>query len=42
MQARYLAPAEWEMIQAARYYESQVPSLGYDFLSELHRAVNSI
>jgi plasmid stabilization system protein ParE len=42
MQARYLSPAEWEMVQAARYYESQVPGLGYDFLSEIHRAVQGI
>ena len=42
MQVRYLSPAEWEMLQAARYYESQVINLGYDFLSEIHRAVKSI
>jgi len=42
MQVRYLSPAEWEMVQAAQYYEAQVPNLGYDFLSEINRAVNSI
>ena len=42
MQVRYLSPAEWEMVQAARYYDSQVINLGYDFLSEIHRAVKSI
>ncbi len=42
MQVRYLSPAEWEMVQAARYYEAQVPKLGYDFLSEIHRAVKRI
>lgn len=30
------------MVQAARYYEAQVPSLGYDLLSEIHRAVKGI
>lgn len=42
MQVRYLSPAEWEMVQAAHYYEAQVPNLGYDFLSEIHWAVTSI
>ena len=42
MQVRYLSPAEWEMVQAARYYEAQVPNLGSDFLSEIHLAVKSI
>ncbi len=42
MPVHYLSPAEWEMVQAARYYEAQVPNLGYDFLSEIHRAVKSI
>ena len=42
MPIRYLSPAEWEMVQAARYYESQVINLGYDFLSEIYRAVKSI
>jgi len=42
MRARYLSPAEWEMVQAARYYESHVQNLGFDFLSEINRAVKSI
>jgi hypothetical protein len=28
---RFLSPAEWEMVQAARYYESKVPRLGARF-----------
>lgn len=42
MRARYLSPAEWEMVQAARYYEARVQGLGFDFLSEINRVVKSI
>jgi len=42
MHARYLSPAEWEMVQAARYYESQVPNLGFEFLSEIRSVVKEI
>ena len=42
MRARFLSPAEWELVQAARHYESQVPTLGFDFLAEIHRVVTSI
>ena len=40
--ARFLSPAEWEMVQAARYYESKVPVLGSEFLSEVQRIVKGI
>jgi plasmid stabilization system protein ParE len=39
---RFLSPAEWEMVQAARYYESKVPRLGSEFLSEVQRVVQGI
>jgi len=39
---RFLSPAEWEMVQAARYYESKVPRLGTEFLSEIQRVVQGI
>jgi hypothetical protein len=39
---RFISPAEWEMVQAARYYESKVPLLGAEFLSEVQRVVQGI
>ena len=39
---RFLSPAEWEMVQAARYYESKVPRVGSEFLSEVQRVVQGI
>jgi toxin ParE1/3/4 len=39
---RFLSPAEWEMVQAARYYESKVPRLGSEFLSEVQRVVQGM
>ena len=39
---RFLSPAEWEMVQAARYYESKVPRLGSEFLSEVQSVVQGI
>jgi toxin ParE1/3/4 len=41
-QVRFLSAAEWELIQAARYYESEVPALGAGFLSEVQKAVAGI
>lgn len=38
MRARYLSPAEWALVQAARHYESQVPNLGFEFLLEINRS----
>jgi plasmid stabilization system protein ParE len=38
----FLAPAEEEMLEAARYYERQAPGLGEDFLAEVRRAVDRI
>ena len=40
--SRFLSPAEREMVQAARYYESKVPTLGAEFLLEIEAAVRSI
>jgi len=42
MPVRFLSPAEWEMVQAAYYYESKVPLLGSEFLSEVRRVVKGI
>ena len=39
---RFLSAAEWELVQAARYYESKVPALGAGFLSEVRREVDGI
>jgi len=38
----FLPEAEQEMIEAARYYESQASGLGLDYLAEVERAVKSI
>jgi hypothetical protein len=38
----FLPDAEEEMIEAARYYESECERLGNDFLVEVHRAIESI
>ena len=37
-----LAPAEEELGEAARYYESHAPGLGSDFLSEIRHATDRI
>lgn len=39
---RFLSAAEWELVQAARYYESKVPALGAGFLSDVRREVDGI
>jgi plasmid stabilization system protein ParE len=39
---RLLDPAEQEMLDAARYYESQAAGLGVDFLSKVQNAVRDI
>ena len=38
----FLPDAEEEMIESARYYESNCERLGSDFLSEVDRAIKSI
>ena len=38
----FLPEAEQEMLEAARYYESQASGLGIDYLSEIERAVVAI
>jgi hypothetical protein len=38
----FLPPAEEEMIEAARYYESKCERLGSDFLAEVDDAIKSI
>jgi len=40
--ARFLLPAEVEMIEAAVYYEAQVPGLGDAFLAKIDSAVRDI
>ncbi len=42
MKARFLAPAEIEMIDAAVFYEKQVSQLGANFLSILESAIRDI
>jgi plasmid stabilization system protein ParE len=39
---RFLDPAEREMLDAARYYDSQAVGLGEDFLSKVEGAVRDI
>jgi len=39
---RFLDPAEREMLDAVRYYESQAAGLGEDFLSKVESAVRDI
>ncbi len=39
---RFLLPAEQEMLNAARFYESQAIHLGEDFLSKVQSAVKDI
>lgn len=38
----FLLPAEQEMLDAARYYESQTERLGEDFLVKVNSAVRNI
>ena len=40
--ARFLRPAEIELLDAARYYEIQAPGLGIDFLDKIAAAVEDI
>ena len=40
--ARFLRPAEIELLDAARYYEIQAPGLGIDFLDKIEFAVEDI
>ena len=42
MKARFLAPAEIEMFDAAVFYEKQVSQLGANFLSILESAIRDI
>ena len=42
MRARFLLPAEEEMLSAAMYYESQAPGLGRDFLEKIEAAVQDL
>lgn len=39
---RFLLPAELEMLDAGRYYESQAVNLGTDFISKVESAVRDI
>lgn len=40
--ARFLRPAEEEMLEAAFYYEQQSAGLGRDFLEKVRKAVDEI
>jgi hypothetical protein len=42
MRLKYHPDAESELIKAARYYESCIPTLGVQFLNEADRAASSI
>ena len=42
MRLIYHPDAEAELIEAARYYESQVPALGREFLDAVDRAIGLI
>ena len=42
MRLKYHPDAESELIEAARYYESRIPTLGVRFLNEADRAASSI
>lgn len=42
MTYRFLAPATWEITEAAEYYDSKVPGLGAGFLDELDAAIQRI
>ncbi len=39
---KFFPAAEEEMYEAAKYYETQATGLGYDYLSEVEGAVNSV
>jgi hypothetical protein len=39
---RLLAPATRELREAAKYYQSRVPGLGFDFLQEVRAAIRRI
>ena len=38
----FLLPAEQEMLDAARYYETQALGLGHDFLDKINSAIQDI
>ena len=40
--ARFVSPAEREMVRAAQYYNSKVPDLGVEFLHEVKKAVKRL
>lgn len=42
MKARFLRPAEVELLSAAQYYESQAVGLGIDFLDKIDSALQDI
>lgn len=42
MNVRFLAPAQKELDEAVEYYESQLPGLGIQFLSEIREAVENV
>jgi len=40
--AIFLPEAEQEMYEAAKFYESQAPGLGVEFISEIERAIQAV
>ena len=42
MRYRYLTAAEFDQIEAARFYESRAQGLGVEFVEELERAVQRV
>lgn len=42
MNVRFLAEADAEFREAARYYEDKAPGLGMAFVAEVHRGVSLI
>lgn len=42
MKARFVAPADLELDEAVRYYDHQLPGLGYRFFQETAAAVERV
>ena len=42
MRVRFISPANSEMDEAVRYYDHQLPGLGYRFFQELDAAIERI
>ena len=42
MKARFIAPADLELDEAVRYYDHQLPGLGYRFFQETAAAIERV